>query len=218
MARSPAQTAAPPAPRLYLVTPPVSDTASIVAALPEALAAADVAALLLRLAPADERTLTNRIKTLAPIVQKADVALVIEGNIEIVARAGADGCHIADVGALRAAASTLKPSRIVGAGQLTSRHDAMLAGESGADYVMFGEPDAGGTRPSLAAIVERVEWWAEVFEIPCVAFARSIDEIEALCAARADFIALGDATFSDPRGWAKAVAEAATQMPARAIA
>ena len=218
MARSPAQTAAPPAPRLYLVTPPVSDTASIVAALPEALAAADVAALLLRLAPADERTLTNRIKTLAPIVHKADVALVIEGNIEIVARAGADGCHIADVGALRAAASTLKPSRIVGAGQLTSRHDAMLAGESGADYVMFGEPDAGGTRPSLAAIVERVEWWAEVFEIPCVAFARSIDEIEALCAARADFIALGDATFSDPRGWAKAVAEAATQMPARAIA
>ena len=34
--------------------------------LPAALAAADIAAVLLRLAPADERTLTNRVKALAP--------------------------------------------------------------------------------------------------------------------------------------------------------
>ena len=66
---------------------------------------------------------------------------------------------------------------------------------------MFGEPDDEGTRPSFAAIVERVAWWAEVFEIPCVAYAGSIEEIEALCAAGADFVALGDAAFADPRGW-----------------
>jgi thiamine-phosphate pyrophosphorylase len=200
------------------VTPPVSDTASIAEALRAALGAADVAAVLFRLAPADERALTNQIKALASIVQGHEVALVVEGHPDIVARAGADGCHISDVTALRSAAAALKPSRILGAGNLTSRHDAMLAGESGADYVMFGEPDAEGARPSLAAIVERIEWWAEVFEIPCVAFAGSIDEIEALCAAGADFIALGDAAFSDPRGWAKGVAEAATQMPAQVIA
>ena len=47
----------------------------------------------------------------------------------------------------------------------------MLAAESGADYVMFGEPDADGARPPFEAIVERVEWWAEVFQIPCVAYA-----------------------------------------------
>lgn len=218
MAKRPPQDDTPPVPRLYLVTPPVSDTADIARALTEALGAADVAAVLLRLAPADERSLTNRIKALAPIVQDRDVALVVEGHLDVVARGGADGCHIGDVAALRSAAAALKPARILGAGNLTSRHDAMLAAESGADYVMFGEPDAAGARPSLAAIVERVEWWAEVFEIPCVGFAASIDEIEALCAAGADFIALGDAAFSDPRGWAKAVAEAATQMPAKVIA
>jgi thiamine-phosphate pyrophosphorylase len=218
MAKKPSQSAAPPAPRLYLVTPLVSDTTGIAKALPDVLGAADVAALLLRLAPADERTLTNRVKALAPIAQANDVALVIDGHLDIVARAGADGCHVSDVTALRTAASALKPSRILGAGNLTSRHDAMLAGESGADYVMFGEPDAEGARPSLTAIIERVEWWAEVFEIPCVAFAATVDEIEPLCDAGADFIALGDGAFSDPRGWANVVAEAAKHMRAKAIA
>jgi thiamine-phosphate pyrophosphorylase len=218
MAKKPSQSAAPPAPRLYLVTPLVSDTTGIAKALPDVLGAADVAALLLRLAPADERTLTNRVKALAPIAQANDVALVIDGHLDIVARAGADGCHVSDVTALRTAASALKPSRILGAGNLTSRHDAMLAGESGADYVMFGEPDAEGARPSLTAIIERVEWWAEVFEIPCVAFAAIVNEIEPLCDAGADFIALGDGAFSDPRGWANVVAEAAKHMRAKAIA
>ncbi len=218
MAKTPPPSAPPPAPRLYLVTPPVSDTAGLARALPAALGAADVAAVLLRLAPADERTLTNRIKALAAIVQEHDVALVVYGHSEIVARAGADGCHISDVTALRSAAAALKPERILGAGNLTSRHDAMVAAESGADYVMFGEPDATGARPSLTAILERVAWWAEVFEIPCVAFAASIEEIEPLCAAGADFIALGDDAFADPRGWADAVAEAAKHMRAKAIA
>ena len=49
----------------------------------------------------------------------------------------------------------------------------MLAAEAGADYVMFGEPDAAGHRPSFEAIAERVAWWAEVFEPPCVGFAAS---------------------------------------------
>ena len=72
----------------------------------------------------------------------------------------------------------------------------MLAAEAGADYVMFGEPDASGRRPSFDAIVERVAWWAEVFEIPCVGFAGTLDEVEPLAAAGADFVALGDCVFA----------------------
>ena len=48
-----------------------------------------------------------------------------------------------------AAVASLKPDRIAGCGGLATRHDAMLAAESGADYVMFGEPDDADTgRPS----------------------------------------------------------------------
>ena len=90
-------------------------------------------------------------------------------------------------------AAALKPDRIVGAGGLQSRHDAMTAGEAGADYVLFGEPDRDGHRPRLEAIVERVHWWAEVFEPPCVGYAATLDEVGALAAAGADFVLLDDA-------------------------
>ena len=46
------------------------------------------------------------------------------------------------IDAFDGALEQLKPERIAGAGGLATRHDAMLAAEAGADYVMFGEPDA----------------------------------------------------------------------------
>jgi hypothetical protein len=103
----------------------------------------------------------------------------------------------------------LKPARIAGCGGLKTRHDAMLAGERGADYVMFGEIGPDGRRPSFEAIVERVEWWANLFEIPCVGFAAATSEIAPLAAAGVEFVAVGDAVWQDPRGPAAALAEAA---------
>jgi thiamine-phosphate pyrophosphorylase len=201
----------PPAPRLYLVSPPVADTAFDFGA---ALEAADVAAVLLRLAPAGEREMIERAKKLAPAVQNAGAALLLEGLPDLVARAGADGAHLSGIEALAAALPHLKPDRIAGAGSLRTRHDAMSAAEAGADYVMFGEPDTDGRRPAFDEIVERVAWWAEVFEIPCVAYAETFDEIAPLVAAGADFIALGSAVFADPRGIAAALAEAAARLSA----
>ena len=45
--------------------------------------------MLLRLAAADERTLINRIKALAPAVQRRDVALILDGHADLAARAAA---------------------------------------------------------------------------------------------------------------------------------
>ena len=110
------------------------------------------------------------------------------------------------------AIARLKPDRICGAGGLTTRHDAMLAAEAGADYVLFGEPDLKNERPSLGAIEDRVSWWAEVFELPCVAYAASLDEVAALAAAGADFVAVADFVWNDPRGPAAAVADSAQRL------
>lgn len=201
-----------PAPRLYLMTPPVGEANAFARELGEAVRAADVAAVLLRLAPAGERELVNRVKALASVVQDAGAALVLDGHADIAARAGADGAHLTGFAAFTAAVEGLKPARIAGCGGLHTRDDAMAAGENGADYVMFGEPEADGRRPSFAAIIERVEWWAEVFEVPCVAFAASLDEVGALAAAGADFVAVGGGIWDDPRGPAAAVAGAAAKL------
>jgi thiamine-phosphate pyrophosphorylase len=203
-----------PPPRLYLVTPPVDDARAFGGALKSALESADVAAVLLRLAPAAERDLINRVKALTPVVQNAGAALVLDGWPEIAARAGADGAHLTGIAEFDAAVDGLKPARIAGCGGLNTRHDAMLAAERGADYVLFGEPDKNGQRPSFAAIVERIEWWAELFEIPCVAYAATLDEIAPLVAAGADFIAYGDGIWADSSGIVAALGEAAKAMAA----
>jgi thiamine-phosphate pyrophosphorylase len=188
----------------------LNETAAFARALDAALAAGDVAAVLLRLAEADERATIHRTKTVAAVVQGRDIALIIDGRPEIVARAGADGAHLNGIDALRAALPTLKPAHIAGAGGLHSRHDAMLAGEADADYVMFGEPDHGGSggRPSLEALTERLAWWAELFQPPCIGYAAGKDEVRPLAEAGADFVALGDWIWTERGGTDRAVAAA----------
>jgi thiamine-phosphate pyrophosphorylase len=193
------QVDARPAPRFYLVTPQIEDGAVFVAPLGEALAAGDIAAVMLRLKDAEERSLINRIMALAPEVQGHGAALIVDGHVDLVARVGADGAHLTRIDAFNEAIESLKPERIAGCGGLGSRHDAMLAAEAGADYIMFGEPDTSGRRPAFAAIAERIAWWAEVFEVPCVGYAAALEEVAPLAAAGADFVALGDFVWRAPR-------------------
>lgn len=195
-------------PRLYLATPVVDDPAQLMASLPGLLAAADVAAVLLRLKPTDQRTMISRVKTLAPVIQDGGAALLLDGHVELVARAGADGAHLTGIEAMEDAMPTLKPDRIAGVGGLATRHDSMAAGEAGADYVLFGEPDAKGQRPSVEAIAERLQWWAELFEPPCVGFAASREEAHEFAAAGADFVLVGDFIWNDKRGGKEALMEA----------
>jgi thiamine-phosphate pyrophosphorylase len=196
-----------PAPRLYLATPEIDDPSQLAAGLPGLLAAADVAAVLLRLKETDQRTLISRIKALAPLVQDGGAALLLDGRVELVARAGADGAHLTGIADMEDALPSLKPDRIAGVGGLTTRHDSMAAGEAGGDYVLFGEPDPHGQRPSVEAIAERLQWWAELFEPPCVGFAVSRDEAAEFAAAGADFILVGDFIWADPRGAEAALIE-----------
>jgi thiamine-phosphate pyrophosphorylase len=202
------------APRLYLVTPALEDTTAFAASVPPLLAEFDIAALLLRLADADERTLTARIKTLAGPVQAAGTALLVDGHTNLVARAGADGAHVDGLQAMEEAAS-LKPQRILGVGQLHTRHDAMLAGENGADYLLFGEPASNGERPSPDAIFERLQWWAELFEPPCVGYAATLEEAPLFAGSGADFIMAADFIWSDARGPQAALAEAQAAISER---
>jgi len=215
-----------PTPRLYLATPAVDDPQALAAGLPGLLAGADVAAVLLRLQPADPRTLISRVKTLAPAIQNAGAALLLDGHADLVARSGADGAHLTGLKAIEEALPTLKPDRIAGVGGLATRHDSMSAGELGADYVLFGEPDAQGKRPSADAIADRLQWWAELFEPPCVGFAASREEAYEFALAGADFVLVGDLVWADPRGAAAALADighavrqayAATRGTAKAV-
>ncbi len=192
------------APRLFLITPPIRDAAAFAPSLEAALAACEIACVLLRPGGADESENGSIIRALVPLVQRRGAAALIEGDAQFAISANADGCHLEGTEeSLRTARAALHPGRIAGAGGLANRHAAMTAGETGVDYLMFGGP-AGAE--SHARIVEEVAWWAEIFTVPCVGYAHVLTDVGGLAEAGADFIALGDAVFEDPRGVAAALA------------
>jgi thiamine-phosphate pyrophosphorylase len=207
MASRPKHATPRPTPQLYLATPALAD-AAFAPELDRAMNAARAAAVLFRLAGGDERSRINLVKALAPAIQGSGAALLLDGHVELVARAGADGAHLSGIEAMQEALPTLKPDRIAGVGGLTTRHDSMAAGEAGADYVLFGEPDRMKQRPSTEAIAERLQWWAELFEPPCVGFAASAEETYRFAAAGADFVLVGDFIWNDARGVAVALMDA----------
>lgn len=210
--------------RIYLISPLVAEPDAFATALKAACAGGDVAAILLRLAPADERTATNTVKQLAPIAQNADAALIVAGAPGVAVRGGADGAQVDlrnvtdSEGLLRDAVAQLRPDRIVGAGALNSRHIAMQAGEAEVDYVMFGEPRPDGSVPDFEDTLERAAWWAPIFATPCVAYAPTLADVGVLAAAGVEFVALGDAVWGHADGPGAAVAEALAIIAANAPA
>jgi thiamine-phosphate pyrophosphorylase len=183
---------------LYLVTPPLSaaDAHAFAKVFAEALEAAPVACALVRLMPGSETLAESALAPIVRAARAADCALLIEKDARLAARLGADGVHVAGAGAdLAAAIKRLKPDRIVGAGSLQTRDEAMTAGEIGADYVMFGEPHEGARTMNLASLTERVAWWSNIFETPCVAHADTLEAAGELADAGADFVALGEAIW-----------------------
>ncbi len=198
--------------RLYLMLPPLAEAGDVADKLALALDAGDVACVLVPLAARDESSAKKIVKALIAVTEPRGVALLID-TPSLVARSGADGAHLrlsADSleKALEGAVETLKPDRILGAGGLRAKHDAMIAGEYDVDYVSFGEPAPDGFVPPMEQVLERVTWWADIFNVPCVAYAPTLADVAALAKAGADFVALREAVWDDARGPAEAVAEA----------
>ncbi|HHY48826.1 MAG TPA: thiamine phosphate synthase [Alphaproteobacteria bacterium] len=150
---------------IYLVAPPDMTADALQASVAAAAARNRVAALLVPRGARAARDYEQLVRAVAPAVQAADIAVLIEGEPHLVRSLGADGLHVTGgIGAVRAALEALKPEFIVGAGDVRSRHDAMQKGEAGVDYILFG-PLSG---PISAADRELARWWAETMEIPGV--------------------------------------------------
>lgn len=209
-----------PLPSLYLVTPRLHEPAGFRASLEEACAAAQLTAVLFRFPLTDERTLIRHIKAIAPVAQARGVAVIIEDPgpevdlAAVVTRSGADGAHSASLARLRDLCERLKDGRNIGAGGLRTKHDAMVAGEIGVDYVMFGEPRPDGSLPPFDLVCERAGWWAEIFQTPCVVYAPTLDGVTLLGATGAEFVALGEAVWDHADGPAAALSAAVRRLPA----
>ncbi|HYC73791.1 thiamine phosphate synthase [Brevundimonas sp.] len=210
MAREPVVPPRPPC-RLYLITPPeIADLAAFARTLEAALGAGDVAALQIRLKPADDAAIVAAVEALAPVARARDVAVLLNDRPDLAKRTGCDGVHIGQGDASLAEARRLMgPDAMIGVTCHDSRELAMDAAEAGADYVAFGAFFPTGTKEtSHRPDPEILTIWQETIETPCVAIG-GVTPANAggLARAGADFVAVCSAVWSHPEGPAAAVRE-----------
>ncbi len=160
--------------------------------LAAALGAGRVAAVLIQ-PKAGEQLGAGEVKALVSIAQEHGAAAILYEDVELAMTLKADGVHVpAGVEAadqVLAVRTALGREASVGVDAGGSRHQAMAAGEAGADYVAFGA--AHRTEEARAARDDLVAWWGEIFEVPCVALdLATADEVEMADRNGADFAAL----------------------------
>ena len=193
--------------QLYLITPPRID-AGFEDTLAEALAAGEVAALQLRLKDHSVEEIKRLAPPLIKLAQSMGVAVILNDDPELAVALGCDGVHVGQGDApVKAARAAIGPNRMLGVTCHDSRHLAMQAGEAGADYVAFGAfyPTATKDAPTTAD-PEILEWWSDLFELPCVAIGGiTVDNAKPLIEAGADFLAVSSGVWSHVDGPAAAV-------------
>ncbi len=194
--------------RLYLITPPRIDPAAFRDLLAAALDAGDVACLQLRLTEASDDEIRRATDMLRPVAQARDVAVLMNGRPDLAAELGCDGVHLEQEGAgYEQARGIVGPGSIVGVSCRSSRHQAMVAAEQGADYVSFGAFFPSTTKEvGTLAEPQILSWWSEIFEVPCVAVGGiTVGNCRPLIEAGADFLAVVAGVWDHADGPAAAV-------------
>ncbi len=190
--------------RLYLISPERIEHPSIFADdLRAALNGGDVAAFQLRLKDVADDVIARAADTLRPICQQRDVAFIMNDRPDLAVKLDCDGVHVGqDDMPYAEARRIVGPHRQVGVTCKASRDLAMEAGEAGADYVAFGAFFPSTTKAVTTPVsLEIVEWWSELFEIPCVAIGGiTVENCRPVIAAGADFLAVAGGVWNHKDG------------------
>jgi thiamine-phosphate pyrophosphorylase len=196
-----------PPPQLYLISP-LDVGRDFPARLEEALSAGPVGAFQFRVKGIGQHEAAALAEPLQRLCAAHDVAFIVNDDMALAKRLGADGVHLGQGdGDPREARALLGASAQIGVTCHDSRHLAMEAGEAGVDYVAFGAFFPTSTKethhrpdPSI------LSWWSRLFELPCVAIGGITPENgRVLVEAGADFLAVCASVWNHPEGPAASV-------------
>lgn len=193
--------------QLYLISP-LNVGGDFPEQLQSALAAGPVAAFQFRVKDIDADEAGRLAKPLKAICDAHDVAFIVNDDVALAKRLGADGVHLGQGDEdLKQARTQLGDQAQIGITCHDSRHLAMEAGEGGANYVAFGAFFPTRTKETIyQADLDLVRWWTKMMEIPCVAIGGiTPDNCQPLVDAGADFLAVSGSVWNDPKGAGHAV-------------
>jgi len=200
-------------PRLYLITPPqIEDVPAFVDQFRAAIQGGDIASLQIRVKqgdaidPVKTREVAQAVKR---ICLAEHIALIINDSPQLARALQVDGVHLGmDDMDIVEARELVGPDMIIGATCKDSRHQAMMAGEAGADYVAFGAFYPTETKADTTHAEPDVLTWCQMFlTLPCAAIGGiTLENAAPLIAAGADFLAVSSGVWDHKDGPAAAVA------------
>ncbi|MCI5094908.1 MAG: thiamine phosphate synthase [Rhodobacteraceae bacterium] len=183
----------PEQPQIYLITPPSFELSRFPDQLGRVLDETEIACVRLDMASRDEDTLSRAGDALREVCHARDVAVVVSDHQILAERLGMDGVHLSDSAkSVRTARKALGPDAIVGSFCGASRHDGLVAGEAGVDYVSFGPVGLSGLGDGQQAELDLFQWWSEMIEVPIVAEGGLNEELVRSFAPYTDFFGIGD--------------------------
>jgi thiamine-phosphate pyrophosphorylase len=203
--------------QLYLISP-LDVSGDFPARLDRALAAGGgrASAFQFRVKDMDQHEAAALAAPLQEICARHDTGFVVNDSIALAKRLRADGVHLGQSdGTVEEARRELGADVQIGVTCHASRHFAMEAGEAGANYVAFGAFFESETKDTEhRAHTDLLEWWASIFELPCVAIGGITPaNCGDLVSAGADFLAVSGAVWNgdeeaNVRAFIKAMDEA----------
>ncbi|MEO9463167.1 MAG: thiamine phosphate synthase [Marinomonas sp.] len=175
-----------------------------------------VTAFQFRVKGLDNHDAARLAEPLQKICAAHDVGFVVNDSVTLAKRLKADGVHLGQGdGDIKEAREELGREVQIGVTCHASKHLAMEAGEAGADYVAFGAFFDSSTKATEhRAELELLNWWSQLFELPCVAIGGiTPDNCGPLIEAGADFLAVSGAIWGgdeaeNVRAFAKVISEA----------
>lgn len=183
---------------LYLLTPDETDTQRLLERVAAVIRHASL--LQYRNKAASHAMRVEQASALLPLCRQAGVPLVINDDVDVARRTGAEGVHLGEHdAALQVARGTLGPGAIIGVSCYDDIGRARTAALNGADYIAFGAFHPSVTKPGARRADPSLLQASASLGVTRVAIGGiTPDNAPALVQAGADLVAAVSGVFDAP--------------------
>lgn len=180
--------------RLILIAP---CDAGAQESLKAAFSGGDVASVIIPTGELNELEYADHVEKLVPIIQENSAAALVMKDTQSMGRSNADGIFIgSNIDTLLEIKEKFHPKKIVGFGGAKNKHNSMVAGDVGPDFMFYGKVDGDIKPEAHPKNVDLAHWWSQMVEIPCVVMAGSqLESVADIAASGAEFVAASKAVF-----------------------
>ena len=158
----------------------------------------DIASIVIAQNTLDETQFLALARPCVEAAQSVGIAAIIAGDPRLANRMGSDGIQYGqDPDVIAEAVERFAPKVMIGAGNVRTRHNALVIGELQPDYVMFGKPGGDTHDAPYHKNLDLGEWWSAMIEIPCIVMGgKKLESVVTIAERGVEFAALSAAIFA----------------------